>query len=236
MPVDETNMNDEVFQEALTEVMKKMEDANKCYSFNLVRVIEATKQIVAGIKFVMKLEVTPVYSGENDDECSSQCESGLVGNKEAVVSVVLHPWRETKYDIKFNPHSDYTTDFHDDGELNLNCKISDWIPLSREELQRGEFRKAVQSAIDKLNRDVGKCFKYKLLEVLSGKKKRTPRMEFAWDMKVEKNHQESGADCLGSCTVNCSEVLVYAATAIASSLEIRDPQLLQVELKELFIL
>ena len=225
--MNQDDMNEEMFQEALTEVMKKLDEANKCYSFNLVRVIEATKQVVAGLKYVMRIEITPICTGEKDEECSRLCETGLDTNKETVVSVVSKPWGKTKHLVKFNPLNECGTDFNEKGELN-----PEWTKLSQEDKEASDFKNAVQNAITKLNRDYGNCFQYELLEVLSGKKRLADRTEYVWDMKVKVIYDESPPGCLGACADECSGTMVFTASASVSPLEGREPELSKISFKK----
>ncbi|VDD83110.1 unnamed protein product, partial [Mesocestoides corti] len=160
-------MNDSMFQEALAEVLKKLDDANECHNFQLVYVKEAKQQVVAGMKYVMTLVVKPIYSGDSSENCRGPCFTDVDGNKEVTAEALVQVWKEPKHYISFKNPRDAYTDFNEDGEILINCSgdpdllTSQPSDMSPEELKTLQFQAAVQQSIDKLN-DEAKCFYYVL--------------------------------------------------------------------------
>nr|AIM55123.1 cystatin [Taenia asiatica] len=230
-PITEEDMNEIMFQDALTEVMKNLDEANECHSFRLVRVIEATKQVVAGMKYVVKLEVTPIYSNENDEECLKPCYLGLSGNKEATATILLQPWREPKHHITFNPNSDGSADFSKGGRLVSSCDLPEWTILSPEEIKSGRFQQAVQSSIESLNENADRCFRYEFKDVIEGRRHMSSSLNYEWTMKVNRIYDESMPNCVGACADECSGIEIYRASAFVSPPQSGTPKILNIEYK-----
>ncbi|VDM32898.1 unnamed protein product [Hydatigera taeniaeformis] len=227
-PLTKEDMNEVMFQEALTEVMKNLDEANECHSFRLVRVIEATKQVVAGMKYAVKLEVAPIYSNENDGECSKACYLGLSGNKKAVATVIVQPWRDPKHYITFNPNNDGSADFSKNGELISSCSLPEWTTLSSGEMQSEQFREVLQKSIEKLNETARRCFRYEFLDLIEGKRLMASSPKYEWTMRVKKIYDESMPSCKGTCADDCSGIEIYRASALASPLEGGTPEILNI--------
>ncbi|KAL5970200.1 Cystatin [Taenia solium] len=230
-PITKEDMNEIMFQDALTEVMKNLDEANECHSFRLVRVIEATKQVVAGMKYVVKLEVTPIYSNENDEECLKPCYLGLSGNKEATATIVLQPWREPKHHITFNPNSDGSADFSKSGRLFSSCDLPEWTILSPDEIKSGLFQQVVQSSIERLNENADRCFRYEFKDVIEGRRNITSSLNYEWTMKVNRIYDESMPSCIGACADECSGIEIYRASAFVSPPQSGTPKVLNIEYK-----
>lgn len=228
-PITKEDMNEIMFQDALTEVMKSLDEANECHSFRLVRVIKATKQVVAGMKYFVKLEVTPIYSNENDEECLKPCYLGLDGNKEATATIVLQPWRDPKHYITFNPDSDASADFSRNGKLISRGTLPEWTILSPEEIKSGQFQAVVQSSIERLNENVSRCFRYEFMDVIEGKRIMTSTLFYKWTMKVNRLYDESLPNCIGVCADDCSSIEIYRVIAFVSPFQNGTPKILNIK-------
>lgn len=88
----EEDMNDPLFQTALAAAMKKLDDANDCHDFKREKVLEATKQVVSGVKYTIKLEVKPIFNGKGKEECYCSCYRNFDDVQKVEVSLWLQPW------------------------------------------------------------------------------------------------------------------------------------------------
>ncbi|KAL5112701.1 hypothetical protein TcWFU_008350 [Taenia crassiceps] len=230
-PMTKEDMNEMMFQDAISEVMKNLDEANECHFFQFVRVVEATKQVVAGMKYVVKLEVTPIYFNENDRECLRPCYRDLRGNREVTATVVLKPWGDPKHYITFNPSSDGSADFSKSGKLIDTCDSSEWMILTLEEIKLWPFQGVVQAAIERLNVNASRCFRYELKDVIEGKRMMTSNLNYAWTMKVNRIYDESMPNCLGVCADDCSSIEIYSVSALVSPPRGGTPEILKIEHK-----
>ncbi|KAM3179116.1 hypothetical protein ACTXT7_001254 [Hymenolepis weldensis] len=88
----EEDMNDPLFQTALAAAMKKLDDANDCHNFKFEKVLGATKQVVSGIKYKIRLEVKPIFDGQGKEECYCSCHRNFDDAQKVEVSLWLQPW------------------------------------------------------------------------------------------------------------------------------------------------
>lgn len=224
----EEDMSDSAFQSALTEVLKHLEEVNKCHSFQLVKVIDATKQIVADVKYTMKLELKPSFSEESEEDCSDFTDSFVDKKKIAEVSVVSKALGDPKYIVTFHP----TSHFESDGTMKFTAELNTWSDMTPEEFKMPVFQKAIQEAIDKLNRDVDKCFHYEFVEMVDGEKMLSSKLNYKWRMKVAKNYEYQRQECMKLCADDCSGTDVYSARAFVSPPENGTPQLTEVKFEK----
>lgn len=218
------DMRDPMFQDSLGAVLKQLDDANKCHSFELIRVISATKQIVAGVKYTMRIEVKPIYSEESDDDCTDEKYTSVSGNKICDVSVVTQVWQPTKYSIKFEQNRDFTAD----GSLRLPIEMNKWRTMSSSELQSPVFSKAVQDSILQLNAESHKCIRFELVDVLNGKQRLSSVLEYKWEMRVNKIYDYKIQECMGICADDCSGTGIYSGKAVVSPPNSGTPQVTDV--------
>ncbi|CDS40893.1 proteinase inhibitor I25 cystatin [Echinococcus multilocularis] len=231
-PITKEDMNEMMFQDALTEVMKNLDEVNECHSFRLVEVIEATQQVVAGMKYVVKLEVTPIYSSDNDEECLKPCYLNLSGNKQAIAAVVYQPWRNPKHHITFKPNNEGSADFSKNGKLITSCELREGTILSSKEMTSKQFQEMVRSGIERLDRNASRCFRYELMDVIEGKRMMTSNLKYEWRMKVKRIYDESMPGCIGACADDCSGIEIYRASALASMFHGGAPEILSIEYQD----
>ncbi|KAM7541040.1 hypothetical protein Aperf_G00000035733 [Anoplocephala perfoliata] len=118
--MSEEEFEEPIFQDAVKELMKKLDEANDCYTFELLKVIEGTKQLVSGMKYNVKLEVKPVFNGDGKSECSYSGYSNVGSAKEVEASIWSQPWRhENPHKVTFKADS-VSGDFVENGKMSLH--------------------------------------------------------------------------------------------------------------------
>ncbi|VDL11738.1 unnamed protein product [Hymenolepis diminuta] len=113
--VTEEDMNDPLFQTALAAAVKKLDDANDCHNFKFEKVLGATKQVVSGVKYIIRLEVKPIFNGIGKEECYCSCYRNFDDAQKVEVSLWLQPW------ISEQPKS---ITFTSEGNLGADGKFS----------------------------------------------------------------------------------------------------------------
>lgn len=232
--MNKDDMSEPMFQGALSEVLKQLDEVNKCHTFQLVRIIEASRQVVAGMMYRMKLELKLLFPDEREEGCSGTPYSSISGSKIAEASVLVQSWKEPEHVVFFNPNSEYNTDFNHDGTLVITPESNTWIIMSADELKSLVFQKAVQETISKLNRDSHKCFQFELVGVLNGMKMLSSKLEYKWRMKVRKIYNYRLQECLGFCADDCSGVGIYSAKVFVSPPQSGTLQVIDVRFREPF--
>ncbi|KAM7539870.1 hypothetical protein Aperf_G00000035680 [Anoplocephala perfoliata] len=232
--ITKVDMSEPMFHGALSEVLKQLDEVNKCHTFQLVRIIEATQQVVAGMMYRIKLELKPIYSDEIEEECSDTAYTSVSGNKIAEATVLVQPWKEPQHVVIFNPNSEFNKNFHRNGTLVIAPESNTWSIMSADELKAPLFQKSVQEAINKLNKDSHRCFQFELVEVLDGMKKLSSKLEYKWRMTVRKIYHYNLQECFGFCADDCSGVNIYLAKAFVSPPQSETPQIIDVRFHESF--
>ncbi|VDN97400.1 unnamed protein product [Rodentolepis nana] len=217
----ELDLSDSSFQSALTEVLKQLEEVNKCHTFQLIRVIDATKQILDGVRYTMNLELSAFLAEENEGDCSDVTYSFANGMKNVEVSVQAQDLEDPKYIFTFNSNSD----FESDGTMKLKTKLGTWNVMTPEEFNMPVFQNAVHEEIDKLNRAAGKCFRYEFVEMADGEKMLSSKLHYKVRVKVKKIYEYQRQECLGHCIDDCSGVDLYLARAFVNPPETETPQI-----------
>nr|CDS28976.1 proteinase inhibitor I25 cystatin [Hymenolepis microstoma] len=214
------DLSDPSFQSALIEVLKHLEEVNKCHSFQIISVVDPTKQTVDGVRYDMNLKLRSFLAEENEEDCSDVTYSLANGKKNVEVSVLIQDWKDPKYILTFNPNSD----FESDGTMKLKTKLDTWCVMTPEELEMSVFQKAIQGEIDKLNRVVDKCFHYEFVGMVDGEKMLSSKLHYKWRVKVKKVYEYQRQECLGRCVDDCSGTDLYLARSFMSPHESETPQ------------
>ncbi len=98
------DVNEEGVLAAATAAVKHIDTAsNSVYSTALLRVVSATKQVVAGLKYSLVLEAAPTTctkrSIAEDDPSRGECSPDPSRATRYTVSVLSQPWRKPPYTV-----------------------------------------------------------------------------------------------------------------------------------------
>ncbi len=234
--VSDEDMNEPLFKEAVNAAINEVNAANPCHNFELVKVRDASQQVVAGMKYRMSLIVKPVFSGEESEECQRICATGPIGEKVVHAEVVSQAWKNQKHSVQFVGTPGMATDFSGTGEMFLECEptigplLGGWSNMSPENLKDKAFKDAVDHSIADLNEKADRCFRYELDRVVEGRQQVVAGMNYEWMMKVHRIYDESLPDCEGRCADECTGVDTYRAKAYVVPWQSPKPKELTVKL------
>ncbi|KAM7539986.1 hypothetical protein Aperf_G00000035727 [Anoplocephala perfoliata] len=118
--MSEKDFEEPGFQAAIKELMKKLDEANMCHTFELLKVVEGSMQVVSGMKYNVKLKVKAVFNGDGKSECSYSGYSNVGNAKEVEASIWSQPWLdENPHKVTFKADS-VSGDFNEHGKMSLS--------------------------------------------------------------------------------------------------------------------
>ncbi|KAM7540069.1 hypothetical protein Aperf_G00000035703 [Anoplocephala perfoliata] len=118
--MSEEDFEDPAFQAAINELIEKLNEANTCYIFEPLEVVEASTQVVSGIKYNVKLKVKPIFNGSFKSECFYSSYSNVGSTKEVESSIWSQPWlEEDPYKVAFKDAGVFG-DFNRNGKMFLS--------------------------------------------------------------------------------------------------------------------